>query len=124
MIRLCSMPPGRACPAGVVAVLGEQPADVVLVQAAAEHVALVDDAGEQLALALLERHHLLLDRVPGDEPVHDHIAGPESCRPVDALPGLKAGDSARAALHGTPEASRFTGRRRRKRRSYLASTGV
>jgi len=40
--------PRREC-----APLGEQPADVVLVQAAAEHVALVDDAGEQRALSAI-----------------------------------------------------------------------
>jgi Domain of unknown function (DUF1905) len=43
---------------------------------------------------------------------------------VDALPGLKTGDSARAASCGTSEASCFAGNRQGRPWSYIASTGV
>ena len=39
----------------------------------------VDDPGEQVRLALLERHDLLLDGVRGDQPVDHDRAGPGRC---------------------------------------------
>src|SRR6201992_1259673 len=47
--------------------LGEQGADVVGVEGGAEDVAVVHDAGEQLAFACLQGHQLFLDGVLGDQ---------------------------------------------------------
>src|ERR1017187_9605115 len=65
---------------------GEQAADVLAVQAAAEDAAAVEHAGEELGLALFQRQHLLLDRVLGDQPVDHHVPGlADPVRPVDCL---------------------------------------
>src|SRR3981081_3330417 len=65
----------RRSPGRAVAGLCEQPADVFGVERRAEGVAVVHDAGEQFRFPGLECHHLLLDGVPGDEPVHHDVPG-------------------------------------------------
>src|SRR6516225_3336711 len=49
---------------------GEQPADVGGGECGAERVTVVDESGEQLGLAGVEGHYLVLDGVAGNEPVH------------------------------------------------------
>ena len=59
------------------------------VMPAPKEVAVVDDGVEQLALAVLQRHDLLLDRPRGHQPVHGHRTRLPD--PVGAVDGLRLG---------------------------------
>ena len=64
----------------------EQVLDVVRRDGACQCTALVHDALEEIALALLEGDDLLLDRAGGHEPVDgDRLVLPDAVRPVDGL---------------------------------------
>ena len=67
----------------------QQAADVVSGQHAARQGPLVHDPGEQLALAGLQREHLVLDGVGGDEPIDEDVL--VLADPVGAVDGLGLG---------------------------------
>ena len=64
----------------------EEVLDIVRRDGARQRTALVDDALEQVSLALLERDDLLLDRPRRDEPIdRDRLALADAVGPVDRL---------------------------------------